>query len=134
MRVHIDLVGWFHVVWGGFASLAGASLGVLALGSHAAFDDPGGARALVWLFATGGAILAAFGAANIAVGRTVLRRRPPGRSSALALGVPNLVVVPFGTALGIYTYWVLLHDDARMMFDRAPSSEGRRPGTNGKGL
>jgi hypothetical protein len=127
MRVHLDLLGWFHVVWGGFASLAGASLAVLALGSHAAFGDPGGARALVWLFATGGAILAAFGAANIAVGRTVLGRRPPGRSIALALGVPNLVVVPFGTALGIYTYWVLLHDDARTTFQEAP-------GTNGKGL
>ena len=30
--------------------------------------------------------------------------------------IPNLFVLPFGTALGIYAMWVLLHDEARKMF------------------
>ena len=28
----------------------------------------------------------------------------------------NLFVLPFGTALAIYTFWVLLHNDARALF------------------
>jgi hypothetical protein len=46
------------------------------------------------------------------------RREPNGRVVALALGVLNLFVLPFGTALGIYTYWVLLHNEARDVFGR----------------
>ena len=38
------------------------------------------------------------------------------RLAALGLAVPNLFVLPFGTALGIYALWVLLHDEARKMF------------------
>jgi hypothetical protein len=114
--VHVDLLGWFHVIWGVFGALAGASLAVLAIGSYAAVGDPGAVRALSWLFATTGFVLIAFGAANVAVGRTLHRRRALGRTAALALGIPNLVVVPFGTALGIYCYWVLLRDEARVWF------------------
>ena len=34
---------------------------------------------------------------------------------ALALAVVNLFVLPFGTALAIYTFWVLLHNEARAL-------------------
>jgi hypothetical protein len=116
VRLHVDLLGWFHIIWGSFGALAGASLAVLAAGSFAAVDDPRAVRALAWLYASAGVVLVAFGVANLAVGRTLHRRRALGRTAALALGIPNLVVVPFGTALGLYTYWVLLRDEARAWF------------------
>jgi len=34
----------------------------------------------------------------------------------LGLSVVNLFVLPFGTALAIYTFWVLLHDEVRALF------------------
>jgi hypothetical protein len=40
--------------------------------------------------------------------------------AALVLAVLNLIVVPFGTALGFYTFWVLLNNDARREFGRPP--------------
>ena len=40
-----------------------------------------------------------------------------GATAALVLAIPNLILVPFGTALGAYAFWVLLNDDARR--DRA---------------
>ena len=43
-----------------------------------------------------------------------------GRVAALSLAILNLFVLPFGTALGIYTYWVLLHNEARGAFVRSP--------------
>jgi hypothetical protein len=30
--------------------------------------------------------------------------------------MPSLVVIPFGTALAVYTFWTLLNDDARRAF------------------
>ena len=33
---------------------------------------------------------------------------------------PEGVLVPFGTALGVYTFWVLLNNDARRTFGRPP--------------
>jgi hypothetical protein len=51
-------------------------------------------------------------------GRALGRRRPAARRIALALAVPNLLAVPFGTALSLYAFWVLLNDEARRAFGR----------------
>ena len=48
-------------------------------------------------------------------GRALRRRQPAGRSAILWLSVPNLFVLPFGTALGVYALWVLLHHEARTL-------------------
>ena len=119
MRVHFDLLGWLHVSAGAFGLLTGASLGVLAIGTATALAgrtvDASPAPA-VWFLLFSGAIFALVGAITILVGRALVRRRPIGRSAALALAVPGLVVIPFGTALAVYTFWALLNDDARRAF------------------
>ena len=97
------------VLW---ATLALASLGA----THGA--------PTVWFFVFCGGILIAGGCIMAAAGRAVIRRIRTGRSAALILAVPNLAVVPFGTALGIYTFWTLLNDDARREFGR-PMRGGR---------
>jgi hypothetical protein len=38
------------------------------------------------------------------------------------LAVVNLFVLPVGTALGIYTFWVLLHNDARALFEHGTAT------------
>jgi hypothetical protein len=120
MRLHIELLAWFHVIWGVFIGLAGLSLGVLAVGSEAALTGPpaleAGGRAIAWLFAVAAASFVALAVINIAVGTALRRHRTAARVSALGLAVANLLVLPFGTALGVYTYWVLLNDDARSVF------------------
>ena len=131
MRLHVDLLGWFHAIWGVFGILTGVSLAVLALGLHGALVNQAisGAseRAAIWVFAAGALTLAAFGAANVLIGRLLHRRSPAGRIAAIALAVPNLVIVPFGTALGVYGLWVLLNDDARRQFGRPLSDAGAQP-------
>jgi hypothetical protein len=55
-----------------------------------------------------------------AIAATLLgRHRPAGRALMLGLGIVNLLVLPFGTALGIYTLWVLLTNDGRRVFEPA---------------
>jgi len=115
-----------HVVWGAFGLLCGASLAVLAGGSVAALLDLGslGAteRAGVWLLAGSGVVLMTAGAAALVVGRLLPGRRQRVRLAALGLAIANLVIVPFGTALAVYTFWVLMNDDARREFDGRPAT------------
>ncbi len=133
MPVHLNLLSRLHDVWGIFGLLTGASLWVLAIGTDAALDDLGGAgaggQAAVWLLVTVGVILTVGGTIMIVIARGLTRRRRSGRALALVAALPNLVLVPFGTALGVYTFWVLLNDDARRQFGRP--SRGTSVGTVG---
>jgi hypothetical protein len=49
-------------------------------------------------------------------GYGLLRRRAWGRILALVVGFLGLVDFPLGTAIGIYTFWVLLQDSAADYF------------------
>jgi hypothetical protein len=54
----------------------------------------------------GGAVL------SLMAGWGLLERQPWARMLAIVLGVLHLINVPFGTALGAYTLWVLLPSDS----------------------
>ena len=125
MRLHLDLLAWLYGIWGGFGVLVGASLAILAVGTRLAIADrarPAGA-ATMWVFVLFALAFAVGGAITLLVGHWLRRRHRIGRPSALALAVPNLLLVPFGTALGVYTFWALLNDDARREFG-APKLPG----------
>lgn len=59
-----------------------------------------------------GAALIAGAALGLAAGIGLLQRQPWARMLAIVLGFISLVDVPFGTALGAYTLWVLLSGNA----------------------
>jgi hypothetical protein len=127
MRLHIDALGTLHLVWGAFGVMTGLSLSILAAGTRAALAGGVfglGERAAVAVLAGVGALLLLGGAASALTGRAIRRRQGRARMAALMLAVPNLVLVPFGTALGVYTFWVLLNDDARRVFGRPPHAVG----------
>ena len=130
MRVHLDLLVRLHFLLAGFAVISGISLAILAAGTRSALHDlvmegPGGQAGVV-ILAICGVLFIAGGLALAAAGRALGRRRRTGRIGALALAVPNLLVVPFGTALSLYTFWVLLNDEARREFGRPPRTPGAR--------
>jgi hypothetical protein len=121
MRVHVDILARLHVLWGVFGLLTGGSLVTIAAGAAAApglSDSSASVVSTVALLALIGVLLAAAGAVALGVGRLLGRRRAGARLAALLLAGPNLLLAPFGTALGIYTCWVLLNDDARRAFGR----------------
>lgn len=51
-------------------------------------------------------------AAGIAAGLGLLQRHDWGRILAIVLGAISLINIPFGTAIGIYTLWVLVSPGA----------------------
>ena len=120
MTAHVKLLGILQIVWGAIGLVLGLSTLILAIGAvavgmtSAGSEIPAGVTAVA--FGVFAAALLAAGAGNAWAGSAIHRRYAPGRLAALGLAVPNLFVLPFGTALGIYALWVLLHDESRRMF------------------
>ena len=122
MRVHFDVLGWLHALWGLFGVLTSVALGIIALGAVLSVgelsDSMGGFVPSLIVLIAGSLMLGTGGVIMMAVGQALRRRSPGGRLAALLFALPTLVLVPFGTALGLYTYWALLNDDAREAFGR----------------
>lgn len=55
-------------------------------------------------------------AAGVVAGIGLLQRAEWSRMLAIVLGCISLISMPFGTALGIYTLWVLLSPNAELEF------------------
>jgi hypothetical protein len=65
-----------------------------------------------------GAMLCILGVGGVCVGWALIDRRPWARIVAIVLGVLSLFHFPVGTALGIYTLWVLLSNDAELQYQQ----------------
>ena len=129
MTAHLRLLSILQLVWGAMGLLLGVSTLLLALGAVAigvsASGDRFAAGFTAAAFGIFAAALIAGGGVNVWAGGAIRRRLPNARLIVLVLGVFNLFVLPFGTALAIYAYWVLLHNEARAMFEpgnRGPGS------------
>ena len=65
-----------------------------------------------------GMLFLAGGILGIIAGWGLLDRQPWARMLAIVLGFINLIHIPFGTALGIYTLWVLLPAESELEYRR----------------
>jgi len=126
MRAHLRLLGVLQLTWGAIGLLLGAATLALAAGALAISVMNSGDRVAAGVTAVTFGIFALAlllgGAANAWAGRSLRRQEAVGRTAVLWLAVPNLFLLPFGTALGIYAWWVLLHNEARNMFTAARST------------
>jgi len=60
-------------------------------------------------------VLLIYAGVCVAAGRGLRRREHWSRLVALILSLINLFIVPFGTALGVYAFWVLLQERSRQL-------------------
>jgi hypothetical protein len=125
VRRHVDFLSTLYLAWGGIFTLVALAGFALAAGAAAIASSAGPVRfssemaARLTAVTIGGIALIAlvWGALHLFVGRTLRRHRPSARLMALGLAVGNLVLLPFGTALGAYACWVLLNDEGRHLFE-----------------
>jgi hypothetical protein len=110
-------------VWGLLTILIGVS--TLSLGVAAVALITGAGRGESGHFAAGltaaafttlALIAIAWGAVHALVGVPLRRRRPAARIAALMLGSVDLLLLPYGTALGAYALWVLLNERGKILF------------------
>lgn len=125
---HLKLLAIFHFV---FAGLAVAGIGFLCL--HYAFfsavinnpamwkDQKGGPppaeffAIFKWIYLVFGTLLVLGGVANLLSG--LFMRKRTARVFSLVIAGLNCLQFPFGTALGVFTFVVLLRDSVREAYE-----------------
>ncbi|HEY6360266.1 MAG TPA: hypothetical protein VIX63_04140 [Vicinamibacterales bacterium] len=126
MERHVTVLGILTSLWGAVAMLVGVALLFLSAGALAILAGPDGetvglaAGLTAGTFATLGAFALLWGGFHVWAAVLLRRYHSAGRILTLALAVVNLLVLPFGTALGIYSLWVLLNHDGRRLFEPTP--------------
>jgi hypothetical protein len=105
-------------------SLAIAILAFLLLwGIGLVVDDPIALQVLGTIGTISACVLIATGIPSLIAGIGMLAHRAWGRILALILAVFKLFNIPFGTAVGVYAFWVLLQDDAELFFSTRNQAE-----------
>jgi len=65
-----------------------------------------------------GLLISGFAIAGVIAGWGLLTHTPWARMLAIVLGCISLIHFPFGTALGVYTLWVLIPERAEAEYQR----------------
>jgi len=120
---HVDFLGVLFIVWGLLTTLVGVSTLALGIGAASLITTPGhtngaqvAAGVAAAIFTTLAIIAIVWGTAHVIVGASLRLRRPWSRIMALVLGSVDLVLLPYGTALGVYAIWVLLSEETKAIF------------------
>lgn len=127
MDRHVSLLAILTSLWGALAALVGVSMLLLAAGAFTLSRTPDGeavslaAGLTSAIFASIGAFSLVWGVAHVWAGVLLRRRAPSGRILSLGLAFVNLLVFPFGTALGGYALWILLTHEGRRLFETGGS-------------
>ena len=124
MEKHITLVAVINLVFGTLGVLAGLICLVAIAGGGLISRDPTAMR----ITAIVGPAIAGFlfltSVPGIIGGIGLLKRRGWARILVLIISIVRLFNIPIGTAIGIYTIWVLLKDETARLF--ADASVARR--------
>jgi hypothetical protein len=121
---HVDFVGVLFVVWGVVTALVGLSTLALGVGGASLATSPnltGGVAVGVTAaaFITLAVIAIVWGAGHVMIGVLLRRHRHRARLAALMVGSIDLLLLPYGTALGCYALWVLLSERGKALFGTA---------------
>ena len=118
MTSHVDLLGTLFIIWGLLTTLVGVSTLALGVAAAALVTSRGSVAAGVTAaaFTTLAVLAMVWGVVHVIVGIPLRRRQPWSRLIALMLGSVDLLLLPYGTALGAYALWVLLDEKGKALF------------------
>ncbi len=120
MQQHVTLAAALRI---GFGSL-GIMIAIIVFVVIAGGGLLSGDRDAIAITSIVGTIIAAFLIAfsipDIIAGIGLLKRRSWARILTLILSCIDLILIPFGTALGVYSLWVLLNDETTAIFFKQP--------------
>jgi hypothetical protein len=118
---HVDFVAILFVVWGALTALVGAStlalgVGAASLATSASSNRHVAAGFTAAAFITLAIIAILWGVAHVLIGVPLRRHSARARLLAILAGSIDLILLPFGTPLGIYALWVLLNERGKAVF------------------
>lgn len=115
MATHVKVLGWLYIIGNGlmllFAVLGG---GLAAVGGLLSGDaDAAAAGGIMGILAV---VFALFAIPGMLIGWGLLNYKNWARILGIVFGVLNLINIPIGTAIGIYSLWVLFNDQVAASF------------------
>jgi len=140
MEKHITLVGILNIVYRSLAIFGSLILFAIAIGfrfffefvsrySHHEMNEiPTEVLDIVPLILTVvGIIILVFSIIGIIGAIGVIKRKEWGRITMLVISFFNLVHIPLGTILGVYSIWVLLNDETVRLFNPIHNAPIEKP-------
>ena len=122
MDTHVKVLGSLQIALG-VMGLFGALVLVLVFGGAAtamsASGDPDAQIAMPIVGITGMAlvtVIAAVSLPSVVIGIGLIRLRPWARIAGMVVSILSLMMVPFGTIVGVYGLWVLFSKETERLF------------------
>jgi hypothetical protein len=133
MEKHITLVGILNIVYESLGIIGSFVLFAIAIGfryffefisrySHHGIDEiPSEVMDIVpFILTVIGIIILVFSIIGIIGAVGVIKRKEWGRITMLVISFFNLIHIPLGTILGVYSIWVLMNDETIRFFNPVP--------------
>jgi len=131
MDTHVKVLGALQIALGALGLFGAVILVVLfggAAGIVGASGDPQASIAIPIIGLTGMAlvtVLLLMSLPSMIIGIGLLRLRPWSRIAGMVLSIIGLMMIPFGTIVGVYGLWVLFSKDTERIF--TPSALPQQP-------
>lgn len=120
MKQHVTFVGALHIGYNAFGILAAMAVFMLVVGGGLIGGLISGDEIVIPItFFVGTAIafwLVVVSVPGIIGGIGLLKYKSWARYLVLVLAILDLINIPIGTAIGVYSIWVLAQDETAKMF------------------
>ena len=116
LQQHITILGWLYVVGHAVFLAIGTFVFLLLIGLVPVTGEPEPMWILGVVGTAIGLLFAALGVPGLLAGYGLLTKKPWARVLAMVVGILSLVNFPVGTAIGLYTLWVLTQPAATDYF------------------
>lgn len=116
MEKHLTVLGVLYIAFGALGIIAAIIVFTAVVGGGLISGDSEAMTITAIVGPTIAFFLILVSAPGIIGGIGLLKRRNWARILVLVLGFLNLINIPFGTALGVYTIWALLKDETVQLF------------------
>ena len=119
MEKHVHLLGVLHIVFSALGLLAAIIVFVAVVGGGLISGDQEAVTITMIVGTAVGGLIGILSIPGIIGGVGLLKRKSWAKILVLIIGILNLPGIPVGTALGIYTIWVLMCEETNQVFETA---------------
>ena len=117
MAQHVRTLGWCFIFYSGFLMLIAVIVAVILGGAGALSGDRQSMMITGAVAVVVAIVLVILALPGLIAGFGLLKFRPWARILAMIVGALHVFSFPFGTALCVYTFWVLLNQQTTPLFE-----------------
>ncbi len=121
MQQHITVLGALYIAFSAIGIIAGIAVFAIAVGGGLISGDHTAIAVTSLVGTLAGGVILFLSVPGLVGGIGLLYRKEWARILIIILGFLNLLNIPFGTVLGIYTIWALMRPEMAQHFDTSRS-------------